>query len=636
MKRIFIAIQLFMVFIAVSAQSFYPGMFDNKQVVAGKAKNAVQCFPLSDIRLLPSRFKDNMRRDSSWMISLPVASLVHSFQVTAGINSGREGGYMTVEKLGGWESLDCELRGHAVGHLLSALSIMYASTGDSVFRAKGDSIVDALKEVQECYGTGYLSAFPEQFINRNIAGKSVWAPWYTLHKILSGLIDQYLYASNAKAFDIACGIGNWAYRKLSVINDSVRRVMLRNEFGGINESFYNLYALTGDERYASVAKFFYHNDVIDPLKQQNADFGTKHTNTFIPKVIAEARAYELFGNDDSRKAAVYFFQKMLADHVFVTGSLSDKEHFFAPSAFSQHLSGYTGETCCTYNMLKLARHLFCWSADIDVAEYYERALFNQILGQQDPETGMVCYFLPLLNGAFKVYSTPKNSFWCCVGSGFESQAKYAEGIYYHTSDAVLVNLFIPSVLKWREKGMILRQETAFPQSSSTTISIETASPKQATICIRYPKWSGKAVVKINGKPMKLVQSNGTYIKISRKWRNNDRIEAQFPMQISAETAHEDSSRVALLYGPIVLAGQMGTVEKPFSDSKKYNDYYSFDYNVPNNLNDSLAINIKNPSASLKSVAQNLTYVTREGITLKPLFDTHHQRYVVYWKARSSE
>ena len=368
---------------AMNAQSVYPGLFEDKQKISSGIGYSAKCFDLGEVRLLESRFKDNMDRDSVWMVSIDVDRLLHSFRTTAGVYAGREGGYMTVKKLGGWESLDCELRGHVTGHLLSAYSLMYAATGSDVFKLKGDSLVSGLAEVQKVYGTGYLSAFPEELINRNIRGKSVWAPWYTLHKILSGLIDQYLYSGNIQALDIAAGMGDWAYGKLHNLDDDTRRRMIRNEFGGINESFYNLYALTGDERYKWLAGFFYHNEVIDPLKKNIDDLGTKHTNTFIPKVLAEARNYELSGDAVSRNLSEFFWKTMIDKHSFAPGCSSDKEHFFDTGKFSKHISGYTGETCCTYNMLKLSRHLFCWNASSVVADYYERALYNHILGQQD-------------------------------------------------------------------------------------------------------------------------------------------------------------------------------------------------------------------------------------------------------------
>ncbi|MCF0185173.1 MAG: glycoside hydrolase family 127 protein, partial [Bacteroidaceae bacterium] len=345
----------------IKAQSCYPGLFEQKMSVDAAVSPAAKSFPLNRVRLLPSRFKDNMERDSAWMVSIDINSLVHSFRNSSGVYSSREGGYKTIKKYGGWESLDCDLRGHTTGHLMSAYALMYASTGSGIFKAKGDSIVAALAEVQNAYGNGYLSAFPEELINRNIEGQSVWAPWYTLHKILAGLIDQYLYASNDTALDIAKKMGDWAFNKLSNLDDSTRRLMIRNEFGGVNEAFYNLYAVTGDDKYRFLAEFFYHNDVIDPLKEGSHEYGTKHANTFIPKIIAEMRRYELIGDTDSKGLSENFWNDMVSRHVYAAGCLSEKEHFFDPEAMHSKLTGYTGESCCTYNMLKLSKHIFSFN-----------------------------------------------------------------------------------------------------------------------------------------------------------------------------------------------------------------------------------------------------------------------------------
>lgn len=550
-----------------------------------------------------------------------------------------KGGYMTVKKLGGWESLDCDLRGHITGHLLSAYSQMYAATGSRIFKLKGDSIISGLAEVQNAIGSGYLSAYPKNLINRNIKGQSVWAPWYTLHKLLAGLIDQYLYAGNTQALEVAKGMADWAYKKLKPLDEATRQRMIRNEFGGINEAFYNLYAITGNENDRWLAQFFYHNEVIDPLKAGNADLGTKHTNTFISKVIAEARNYELSGDEASRRLSEFFWHTMIDYHTFAPGCSSDKEHYFDPKQFSKHISGYTGETCCTYNMLKLSRHLFCWTGEEDVADYYERALYNQILGQQDPQSGMVCYFLPLMSGAYKVYSTKFNSFWCCVGSGFENHSKYGESIYYHNDKGLYVNLFIPSVLQWREKGLEVRQETGFPQSTLTTLSVKAEKPVTTTIYLRYPSWTKNVVVKVNGKKIAIKQKPGSYIAVSRQWKNGDKITADYPMALHLERTPDNPEKAALLYGPIVLAGEKGTANMPtpapFSDPTKYNDYYTYDFRVPKDLKSSLTIDTRHPEKTVKRQGQTLTFKTTDGETLIPLYDAHHERYVVYWDLKES-
>ena len=619
------------------AQSVYPGQHSGKLVCETVVPLKVQAFDLKEVRLLPSRFRENLERDSAWMASIGVNRLLHSFRTNAGVFAGREGGYMTMKKLGGWESLDCELRGHTTGHLLSAYGLMYAATGSELFRQKGDSLVCGLAEVQQALGNGYLSAFPEELINRNLRGQSVWAPWYTLHKLFAGLIDQYLYADNRQALEVVTRMADWAYRKLKPQSEETRRRMIRNEFGGINEAFYNLYAITGDERHCWLAEFFYHNDVIDPLKEQRDDLGTKHTNTFIPKVIAEARRYELLQSEESRRLTDFFWHTMTEHHTFAPGSCSQKEHFFDTARFSHFLNGYTGETCCTYNMLKLSRHLFCWTGDVRVADYYERALYNHILGQQDPESGMVCYFLPLLSGAHKVYSTPENSFWCCVGSGFESHAKYGEAIYYHNDESLFVNLFIPSVVEWKKKGIPLRQETDFPREETISLSLQVRQPVRSTLRLRYPSWSGRAEVKVNGRRVALHCRPGSYIELTRTWRSGDRIEATFPMQLALEATPDNPERAALLYGPIVLAGERGTEgmqqPAPFSNPQCYNDYYTYDYHIPAHLRTTLQIDTLHPEQSLRRDGSELKFISTEGDVLRPLYDIHRQRYVVYWELK---
>lgn len=603
------------------ASSFNILSLGGKALAVGNG-NHVKCqpFKMNQVHLLPSRFQENMKRDSAWMMSIPVGSLLQSFRNTSGAFASREGGYMTVKKLGGWESLDCDLRGHITGHLLSAYATLYAQTGSMAVKAKADSIVNGLADVQQAYSRGgYLSAFAEGLVDRNIQGKSVWAPFYTLHKIVQGLIDQYQMTGNEKALEMAKGMGDWAYNKLKPLSEETRKKMIRNEFGGFNEAMYELYALTQDDRYLWVARYFYHNEKIDPLKAGNPDLGTNHANTFIPKLLGEARNYELFGAKDSRKAAELLFWTLVNDHAFVTGELSDKEHLFKPTEQSKHLTGYDGENCCTYNLLKLADHLFSWNPSSKIADYYERALYNHILGQQDPESSMVCYFTPLQTGAYRLYSTRDSSFWCCVGSGFESHVKYASSIYFHSNKDLYVNLFIPSQVDW--EGTKLVQQTNFPLPSTTTITVEGKS-KAFSLRLRYPYWATKMDIKVNGKKVKAIKGTDGYVAISRQWKAGDKVEVQLGMQLREEATKDDASKVALVYGPIVMAGKLDKVEHPFSDPTKYNDYYTFDFKIPSSVVE------KAKYEGLKSIKD---FKTKAGVELIPFYDAHHCRYAVYWQ-----
>lgn len=622
-------------------QSHYPGQHNDKLKLSDLNDVKVLSFNLSDVKLLDSRFKDNMKRDSAWIMSFPVERLLHSFRTNAGVYSGYEGGHYAIEPLGGWESLDCELRGHAIGHMLSALSELYASTGEEVFKMKSDSLVSGLSEVQKTLGnSGYLSAYPENLINRNIRGERVWAPWYTLHKLYSGLIDQYLYANNTEALEIVNGMASWAYDKLSPLTEEQRKLMLRNEFGGMNDSFYTLYAITNNPQHKWLAEYFYHNDVLDPLLVNEDILNKKHANTYIPKLIGLCRAAELGESKDYLKTADFFWNTVVNHHSFVTGSNSDKEKFFEPDHLSEHLTGYTGETCNVYNMLKLTRHLYAQNPNVKYVDFYEKALYNHILGQQDPKSGMVAYFLPMLPGAHKVYSTYDESFWCCVGTGFENHAKYGEFIYSHANNDLYVNLFIPSELNWTEKGLKLIQDNQFPYKNNTKITVKTETPQNLTLQLRYPPWATSVEVKINGKATKVKNKPGSYIALNRVWNNNDDVEVSFGMELETVETSDNHAVMAFTYGPVVLAGRMGTenmiAPAPFSNPDVRNDYYTYDYKVPKGLTNRLSVNLKNLKKDIvKQGEGNLDFKIKDSnITLSPIADIHSERYIIYWNVKT--
>ncbi|MGM9713898.1 MAG: beta-L-arabinofuranosidase domain-containing protein [Prevotella sp.] len=624
--------------------------------VADACGQRVEPFPLHSVRLLDGdgnfpRWRQNQTLDSAWVFSFPVSRLLHTIRTTSGAYSAYEGGYSgreRVEKLGGWESMDCDLRGHAIGHLLSAYALMSQSLpserGRMEARAKGDSLVAGIRECQLLVGTGYVGAFPEGLLRRNLYGQPVWAPWYTVHKMLAGLIMQYRMCQNETALDVCRDFSRWTERFLSDANlahyvtpkdnprhekiicrnaEDVRRRALRNEFGGIGEAFYDLYAITHDEGTLRNARFFYHNEKTDPLYSGDYNMGTQHCNTFLPKMAAEIRSFTLglpvnphaqpCGRSQHDMVDA-FWHEIVSRHVLAPGCLSDKEHFFDPKETSRHLTGNTGETCCTYNLLKLTRELYALNPDDDrYFDYYECALYNHILGQQDPETGMVHYFLPTLTGAYKLYSTYDKSFWCCVGSSFESHAKYAESIYWKgkgsmsgAPDTVYVNLFIPSELC--AAGIRIRQTTLFPASEETVLEVETDSP--VVLKVRQPSWAGKKGYK-------------TY-----RIRGRKTIRHRLPMSLHTEATPDNPDRIALFYGPLLLAGQLGTEDMDcWSNPELHNDYYGYDYRVPERLR---CVGL-NPSEVRKTGA--MEWQTADGITLRPLFATHRQRYVVYWNKK---
>jgi len=327
--------------------SQYAGQFQAFQTIKPQIGIKAYSFELSDVRLLDSPFKENMVRDGRWLLSIKNNRLLHSWWVNAGMRtSGRP--------FGGWEGLDVELRGHTLGHVLSGLAMMFTSTGDMAYKSKGDSLVNVLAEIQQTLGQdGYISAFPQNLVNRAIEGKPVWAPWYTLHKIMAGLIDMYQYAGNKKALDVVVRMSDWAYHKLDKLTPEQLAVMHRNEFGGMMESAYNLYGITGNPNDKKLAEFFYHHSVLDPLSRKEDKLSGLHANTQIPKIIGEARGYELTGGEREKTISDFFWQTVTDHHTYATGGNSDREFFFEPDQISKHISRATTESCNTYNMLKL-------------------------------------------------------------------------------------------------------------------------------------------------------------------------------------------------------------------------------------------------------------------------------------------
>jgi uncharacterized protein len=613
--------------------SQYVGQFSSVQTIKPQIQVKAYSFDLSDIKLLDSRFKENMERDGKWLLSIDNKRLLHSWRVNAGMSTnGRS--------FGGWEGLDVELRGHSLGHVLSGLALMYASTGEIAYKSKADSLVSSLAEIQKVLNQGgYISAFPQNLVNRAIEGKPVWAPWYTLHKVMEGLIDMYQYAGNKQALDVVIKMSDWAYHKLENLSPEQLAIMHKTEFGGMMEAAYNLYSITGNINDKKLAEYFYHHSILDPLAQKEDKLARNHANTQIPKIIGEARGYEVTGSEKERNIAEFFWQTVIDHHTYVTGGNSDHEFFFEPDQISKHISNATTESCNTYNMLKLTRHLFTWTANVKYADYYEQALYNHILASQDPQTGMVMYFLSYLPGTFKTYCTKDNSFWCCVGTGFENHAKYGEGIYYHDNKSIYVNLFIPSELTWKEKGIKLMQQTGYPEEATTHLTIQEIKEGNVPLYIRYPSWATSgATIKINGKNVKISQKPGSYIVLDKIWKTGDKIDITYPMSLHLVATNDNPNMAAVVYGPIVLAGDMGTegIVAPAPYAKDQLDFRNI--SVPDNIVTTLNINGRKLNDWLipvngKQLVFKTTGVASKEITMIPYYQIDKQRYVIYWNLK---
>jgi hypothetical protein len=595
-------------------------------------------FRLEDVRLLEGPFKRAMELDRAYLLSLDVDRLLHNFRVNAGLPS-------SAKPLGGWEEPNCELRGHCVGHYLSACAMMYAGTGDKRLKEKGNAVVSGLAECQAKIGSGYLSAYPEEFIDRVESLKRVWAPYYTLHKIYAGFLDMYVYCGNQQALQVCEKFADWVISRNASLSDEQMQKMLGTEHGGMNEVLANLYGLTGEEKYLKIAQRFNHMAVIGPASERQDKLTGLHANTQIPKFVGTARQYELTGQEWLKTASVFFWDTVVNERSYVIGGHSDGEGFSPKERLSEALGPNTTETCNTYNMLKLTRHLFCWEPRAEYADYYERALYNHILASQNPETGMMCYYVPLKSGSRKVYNDPLNSFWCCTGTGIENHAKYGDSIYFHSGTELWVNLFIASELNWKAKGLTLRQETKFPDKGSSRLIFTCEKPVQLNLLVRHPYWAVSGFqISVNGQAIPDASSPGSYATLSRTWKSGDTVEVQMPFSLRTEGFKDNPRRIAFMNGPLVLCAEVKADEGPRSAGTQ---------NYPAIVAESnRVLSAMKPIADKPSYFTGLPQIFRVlsmalevglgntngvAITLEPFYQMHGNRhYMVYWDVFTPE
>ncbi|WP_030506228.1 beta-L-arabinofuranosidase domain-containing protein [Microbispora rosea] len=572
---------------------------------------AAYAFPLTAVRLLGGPFAANAGRTHSYLSFLDPDRMLHTFRRNVGLAS-------SATPCGGWESPTTELRGHSTGHLLSALSQAYASTGTAAFTTKSDYLVAELAKCQARataagYNAGYLSAFPESFIDRVEARQQVWAPYYTLHKIMAGLLDAHLLTGNAQALTVLLGMAAWVKLRCDRLGYTQRQNMLDTEFGGMNEVLTNLYQLTGDPAHLATAQYFDHAEVFDPLAAGNDALNGYHANTQIPKVIGAIREYHATGTTRYRDIAVAFWDIVIRHHTYAIGGNSNGEYFKAPDRIASELSDTTCECCNSYNMLKLSRQLFLTDPSrADRMDFYERALYNHVLASQDPGSahGFQCYYVPLRAGGIKTYSNDYNSFVCCHGTGMESNTKYGDSIYFHSGDTLYVNLFIPSELTWAERGLTIRQETTFPEAPSTRLTVSGSGA--ATFRIRIPSWTSGAQIRVNGATQALTLTPGTYAALTRTWSSGDVVDVSLPTSLTRESAPDDATVQAVRVGPIVLAGAYGTT----------------------NLGALPALDPATIAATSTPLRYTATASTGQ-VTLKPFHQTHEERYTVYWRVAAA-
>ena len=606
----------------------------------------VTAFKAQEVKLLPSIFKNAEQTDLRYMLALDADKLLAPYLREAGLPA-RTTSYTNWENTG--------LDGHIGGHYLTALSLMYASTSSPKVGDRLNYMLTELKRCQDKNGNGYIGGVPgSNALWQDIANGKIqvgtfdlnkkWVPLYNIHKTIAGLKDVYVYTKNPLAKQMLVDYGNWFVWLTSKLSDEQIQRLLISEYGGLNEVFADLYQITSDKKYLKLAYQFSDLKILNPLAKQEDKLSGLHANTQIPKVIGFKRIATV-GNDKAyNTASKFFLETVINNRTVALGGNSVREHFNPTNDFSTMITSVEGpETCNSYNMLKLTKLLYEDEGLSSYMDYYERTLYNHILSSQHPTKGGFVYFTPMRPGHYRVYSQPQTSFWCCVGSGLENHAKYNELIYAHSDEELFVNLFIPSAVNWEEKGFSLVQNTSFPETETTLLTIQNAGKGSVALQIRYPNWVklNELKVKVNGKTEKITAKPGSYVKLQRVWKKGDQIEIVLPMHIKAEPMPGKSPYVALLNGPILLAAKTdstnltglfaddsrmghiaGGTQYPLQDMPLFvsnqTDYATQVYPV------------KGKSQTFK--ASNLIYpAAKKNLELIPFYKLHDSRYIVYWQ-----
>lgn len=551
------------------------GLNANAATPGGAVPESARALPLSSVRLLPSAYADAVQANQAYLLRLSADRFLHNYHKFAGLP-------VKGAIYGGWES--DTIAGEGLGHYLSALALMHAQTGAPALKPRIDYIVAELARVQQAQGDGYIAGFMRKRKDGTVVdGKEIfpeimrgeirsagfdlngcWVPLYNWHKVFAGLFDAQTYAANDQALQVAVGLAGYIDKVFAALNDEQVQQVLNCEHGGINESFAELYARTQDKRWLALAQRLYHTKVLLPLTQGRDELANLHSNTQIPKLLGLARLHELTGRQSDAAAVDFFWKRVTQHHSYVIGGNGDREYFSAPDTIAAHITEQTCEACCSYNMLKMTRHLYSWAPDAAYFDYYERTHLNHILAHQNPRTGMFTYMTPLMSGVAREYSSEENDFWCCVLSGMESHAKHGDSIYWENGDTLFVNLYIPSTVEWKGTGAKLELNTRYPYEGDVDLKLRgLASQRQFTLALRIPAWAGKHAVLVNGKPLAAPLEKG-YALIRRRWKAGDTVRLSLPLDLRLESAAGNDKVVALLRGPMVLAADLGAADKPYS------------------------------------------------------------------------
>jgi len=583
--------------------------------------------PLSAVRLLPSPYLTALSANLDYLHRLNPDRLLHNFRSQAGLTP-KGAAYA------GWES--DTIGGHTLGHYLSALSLMHAQTGDAECKRRVVYIVDELALCQAQSADGFVAGFTRRRGDAIEPGKVVfdevrrgdirarnfdlngsWVPLYSWHKLMAGLLDAERHCGNKTAVRVAGKLGAFIGGLFDALNEEQIQTMLGCEHGGLNESFAELYSRTGNRRWLALSETIYHRRVLEPLSRGEDCLPNIHANTQIPKLIGCARLHELTGEARHLQAASFFWETVTRNYTYVIGGNADREYFSGPRSISRHITEQTCESCNSYNMMKLTRYLYAQQPRASYFDYYERTHLNHILAQHHPQTGMFAYMVPMMSGSHRDFSTPFDDFWCCVGTGMESHAKHGDSIFWTRGNEVIVNLYIPATLNLAHPPIGLRLETAYPFADEIVLTVVRTEVKGASaISLRVPAWCETPSVSIDGYSAAPHLVDG-YLRLHRTWRTGEVVRLVLPRKLRIEPTLDDPKTVALLFGPLVLAGDLGPAMQRWEGL------------APVLVGDDLARGIVPTAEPAVFRTQGLVHPT--DLTLRPFAFQHDNNTAVYFR-----
>jgi uncharacterized protein len=536
----------------------------SQELLLNKIEKALP-FPNSEVTLKPSWIKHREDLNTTYLKSLDPDRLLHNFRINAGLPSN-------AKPLEGWEAPYIGLRGHFTGHYLSAVSSLVEKNKDSLLTGRLNYMIDELYKCQQALGNGYLSAFPEKdFDTLESKFGGVWAPYYTWHKIMQGLLDVYERTGNRKAYEMVVNMASYVEKRMAKLDkETIEKVLYTaeanpsNEAGAMNEVLYRLYKVSKDPKHLALAKIFDRDWFAVPLTKNKDILSGLHSNTHVVLVNGFTQRYSITGEALYRDAALNFWNMLINHHAYVNGSSSGPrpnvttptsltaEHWGVPDHLSNTMTKETSESCVSHNTQKLTSTLFTWSANPKYADNYMNTFYNSVLALQSDHTGACVYHLPLGSPRKKAF-LKENDFRCCNGTSVEAFASLNSGIYYHDNSTVWVNLYIPSKVNWAARGIDLEQTGNFPTDSSIDFTISAKKKSAFNLKLLVPSWAKKADVYINNKKQNIHITPGSYISLNREWNDNDKIRLVFHYDFYIKNMPDDKNVIAIFYGPVLLA-----------------------------------------------------------------------------------